>query len=135
MRRLTIRWPAANNVRKAARVGRFINPKSGREAWHSKCSMCQSVRPDSQMELDHVVPVVPIEGPPRRKDNDLLMDWNVWLDRAYVFEEGWRVLCESCHYNVTQKQNDKRARFKSATPVEELTKKNKRGKSKITKGR
>lgn len=108
LRRITIKWPAANEAKKAARVDRRINPKSGREAWHSKCAICQGLFPESQTELDHIESVIPFDQSHKRLTNQLLIDWNVFIERAFPFKDKFRVLCIPCHKINTETQRIQR---------------------------
>lgn len=128
IRRITIKWPAANDAKKAARVDRRINPKSGREAWHSKCAICGAIKPDSQMHLDHRVPIIPTDRQLKRKEDPTRMDWNEYLDRAFPDVNQWDVICaEPCHSQKTAKEQEQRRQSKQFTEeqLQRLEKKNK----------
>ncbi len=116
IRRITIKWPAANDAKNAARVDRRINPKSGREAWHSKCAICGAIKPDSQMNLDHYVPIIPTDRQLKRKEDPTRMDWNEYLDRAFPDIGGWSVICEEpCHAEKTKREQEQRRQSKQFT--------------------
>ena len=133
LRRITQRWAPAGDAKKLARVDQRLNPKSGRIAWHSKCAICGAIKPESQMNLDHLVPIVPTNRKLTRKEDPTRMDWNAYIDRAFPYEAGWQVICETpCHEDKTQKENAERRASKQFTE-EELERLNKKKKGKNDK--
>ena len=61
------------------------------------------------VELDHFPPVVPLEGfktgiKIEGKKKSYLWDWNQYLERLFCEMESFRVLCQSCHLEVSNQQ-------------------------------
>lgn len=95
LRRGTYRWPGRFNALKKAHVGRN----------QYLCASCGEIFKKKEINLDHVEPVMPIEG---------TEDLNILVDRMYAFEEGWQCLCKECHSVKTDKENEQRREIKKA---------------------
>lgn len=88
LRRASLRWRPRNEARILARTERKINDATGRLAWHSKCKTCGLEKPDGQMELDHLVPVIGKEG---------FTNFDNYIDRLYCEVNNFQILCTNCH--------------------------------------
>lgn len=99
LRKATYRWKARYECKNNARRGKQRN-KNNREVWVYECAMCKALFEDKQVQLDHIVPVVPVEG---------WDSWDGYLDRMFCGPEGYQVLCSvgatSCHKLKTQSEN------------------------------
>ncbi len=92
LRRISYRWPGRYRVKLAARVSRN----------KYKCAKCPASKTYAPREivLDHIDPVVdPKVG---------FVDWNTYIARLFVGEDGWQVLCKKCHNKKTKKENERR---------------------------
>lgn len=86
-------------------------PKGGRRI---VCSMCGGLFGASNIEVDHIEPVIPFD----RKAQE--MDWNEIAERLFCGVDGLRCLCKDCHKAITDEQKAERARIarvKSGTQV------------------
>lgn len=106
LRRGSYKWAPRNEALRRARVSRGIY----------KCAICETLVPNKQKDLDHVVPVVPVEG----WDN-----FDGVIDRLYAELEGWQVICKPCHALKTGLENSVRVveRRAKKTPCKKRTKK------------
>ena len=66
--------------------------------WEFQCKQCSDWFPDKQVEIDHIVPV----GSLKCAD-----DLAGFLERLTP-EDGFQVLCVSCHREKTNKEREKR---------------------------
>lgn len=99
LRSASQRWPPKYKVLSKAYVGQRINPKSGRMAKHYLCKACEEAFPAKEIQVNHIVPVVPISG----FDN-----WDNVVERMFCEESGLEVLCVPCHKSITKEENNAR---------------------------
>lgn len=93
LRAASSRWPQKYECLNRAYVGRKINKKSGREAKHYKCNCCWGEFPASEVQVDHIQPVVdPFKG---------FISWDEIVKRMFCEVEGFQVLCKECHSTKT----------------------------------
>lgn len=128
LRRIWFRYPGRMEVLKAARVEIMVRKKDGsgnkRQVWH-KCSMCNALgkaqltpknlaelkrakkagepRPENiplRMAIDHIDPLVPLDGTP--------ITWQEYVLRLFCGPEDLQVLCSVCHREKTRLENTER---------------------------
>jgi 5-methylcytosine-specific restriction endonuclease McrA len=99
LRSASQRWPPKYKVLAAAKRGRQINPASGRLAEMYECTSCQSLFPAKEVEVNHIIPVVPITG---------FDSWDGVIERMFCEAEHLEVLCKNCHKEHTREENDER---------------------------
>lgn len=81
---------------KEAATTKKINKKSNRMAQHYRCADCQKEYPLSDVNVDHIDPVVdPAIG---------FVDWNTYVSRMFCPKDGLQVLCGACHTIKTNKE-------------------------------
>ena len=91
LRRASYRWPGRYLALKAANIGRN----------QYKCAKCCNIFPKKEISLDHIDPVVPIDGFKVRAEFDL----HEFAERLLVDISGWQVLCDTCHDEKTKAEN------------------------------
>lgn len=96
LRSASQRWPPRYRALHDAFVGKRINPASGRVAGFYKCNSCLSDYVAKEVEVNHIVPVVPITG---------FDSWDNIISRLFCEKEGLEVLCKSCHKKITKQEN------------------------------
>lgn len=83
------RYPPKQQCIEQAYTKTKINKKSNRKAKHYKCAHCKQEFPRAEVQADHIVPIVdPKKG---------FVDWNTWIERAFVGKECFQCLCLECH--------------------------------------
>lgn len=83
------RWPPKFDALNSAYVGKQINKRTGREAKHYKCNCCWGEFPASEVQVDHIQPVIdPFIG---------FISWDDVVKRMFCEAEGFQVLCVTCH--------------------------------------
>ncbi len=66
--------------------------------WENSCEHCLQWFPESEIEVDHIVPCGGING----------IDKVVgWIKRAFVEVEGFQRLCKTCHKKKTLEERNK----------------------------
>ena len=92
LRQAAYSWPP----RKAAE--RIATTKRG----YRICAMCKKEISHKLSQLDHIFPVVPVDGSQKKGH----YDWNVIINNMFVELHGWQVLCRKpCHQQKTVKEN------------------------------
>tara|TARA_R110000851_G_scaffold162325_3_gene306024 strand:- start:12662 stop:13054 length:393 start_codon:yes stop_codon:yes gene_type:complete len=89
------RYPVKYDALKLAFVKDGINPKTGRKCKLHKCAECKELFPASSMQIDHIEPVVPLEG----FDNPVFLgyDWNEYIQRLFCDVKNFQAVCKPCH--------------------------------------
>lgn len=111
------RWPPKWKALKAASTGRKVNKKTGKLAAHYKCAGCNNEFTSTNVQVDHISPVVdPATG---------FLSWDVYIERMFCETSNLQVLCTECHKLKTKEEKNasKRLPKDSATvPTAKRTK-------------
>lgn len=99
LRSASVRWPPRYTVLSEACVGTKVNVKSGRMAKHYRCNRCQGEFPAKDVQVNHIIPVVPIEG---------FISWDDTIKRMFCEKDKLEVLCIPCHKIITKQENEER---------------------------
>lgn len=100
LRAASRRWPPKFKALKEAFVGRKTNKKTGKLAMHYKCAMCKKHFVATDVQVDHVLPVVdPKVG---------FIGWDSFIDRIFCEIENLQVLCKPCHKVKTEEEKAER---------------------------
>jgi len=105
LRRMSYRWPSRYLAQKAAKVERGLY----------FCNICGCIDKKKNFQLDHVIPVIPIEG----FGDGVSWDWNQVVERMMPDEiSGYQMLCKGCHQIKTKEENLKRVDVRRARKKE-----------------
>ena len=100
MRRYPPKYQSLND----AKVGKRVNPKSGRTAEYYKCAGCDGEFVKKDVQVDHVLPVVdPVDG---------FQGWDVYITRMFCPVENLQVLCRNCHSKKSKSESKTRVKNK-----------------------
>ena len=99
LRSASQRWPPRYHVLNDAKVGKRINPKSGRLAEHYICAACRQAFPGKEIQVNHITPVVPTTG---------FDSWDGVISRLFCEKSGLEALCIPCHKQITRSENEER---------------------------
>lgn len=99
LRSASQRWPPRYSTLNNACVGQKTNPKTGRLAKHYICNECKGEFPAKEVEVNHIIPVVPTSG---------FDDWNGVISRMFCEADELEVVCKPCHKLITQSENKER---------------------------
>lgn len=92
------RWPPKYQTLNKAKTVKKVNKKTGRQAQHFLCSLCQEDFPQKEVNVDHIEPVVdPKTG---------FINWDIFIDRLYCEESNLAVLCRPCHLKKTNEEKE-----------------------------
>jgi 5-methylcytosine-specific restriction endonuclease McrA len=100
----TRRWPPKWEVLEAAKTDKHINPATGRLAQFYRCAECNEEQTSKNMEVDHILPVVPPTG---------FVSWDNVIERLFCGPENLQVLCVPCH--KAKSKEEQQIRKKSET--------------------
>ena len=96
LRAASRRWPVKPKALKAAFVSRQVNARTGKMAMHYMCAKCKKLFVASDVQVDHIEPVVdPKKG---------FVSWDVYINRMYCEIENLQVLCKPCHKIKTDQE-------------------------------
>ena len=103
LRTASVRWePRYTCLANAFRLVQ-TNQKTGRMAKHFECAKCRCLFPQKEIEINHINPVVPVEG---------FDSWDKVIERMFCEIEGLEALCRPCHKLITAEENVLRKKFK-----------------------
>lgn len=86
------KWPPKFEVLRNAYTERKLNKKSGKMAKHYRCASCNKDFPLTEVQVDHIQPVVPRN----------FTTWDSFIERLYVEAKKLQVLCKPCHKTKTK---------------------------------
>lgn len=93
LRAASQRWPPKFQALADAFVGKKVNSKTGRVGKHYKCNCCLQEFPSSEIQVDHILPVIdPDKG---------FISWDEVIKRMFCDKEGFQILCTTCHKDKT----------------------------------
>lgn len=100
LRTASQRWPPKFEALKQALEGKQVNQKTGKLANHYRCAACEGLFVSSDVNVDHIKPVVdPKKG---------FKTWDEYIDRLFCELSNFQVLCRPCHKEKTQKEKEQR---------------------------
>lgn len=100
LRQSTFKWKPRQVAYNAAKVqtGEF---KTGRPKYSWKCASCGGLFKSKEICVDHIEPVVPLNG----YESGLEFDLNEYVMRMFCAAECFQVLCGPCHDEKTKEEN------------------------------
>lgn len=99
----TRRYPPKYLTLNDAKTEKKINKKTGRLAQHFLCTRCHEEFPASNIQVDHLSPVVGPEG---------FTTWDNFITNLFCTKENLQVLCKPCHSEKTQYEKGVRNKYK-----------------------
>ena len=105
LRLLARQWDPKRKARKDSRVdvcvGKFKNGNDKYVAKY-KCAHCEELFDAKETHMDHIDPVVdPKFG---------FIDYNTFIDRLFLNQDGYQTLCKVCHKKKSKEENSRRTR-------------------------
>jgi 5-methylcytosine-specific restriction endonuclease McrA len=89
LRRASYRWPPRNEALKLAKVDRN----------QYKCAHCTQIFGRKDVQIDHKIPVVSLQG---------FTSWDDYVSKMFCDLDGFQILCTSCHDSKTLVENQER---------------------------
>jgi 5-methylcytosine-specific restriction endonuclease McrA len=109
LRRMSLKWPPRNNVKKANRREYYKTKKDGskfsKPNFEYQCNICKKWLPDSQIQLDHINPVVDPEDSNLYTEEEFIGKFAISL---LCYEDNYQIACINCHKMKTKKENKNR---------------------------
>lgn len=106
LRRLFGRSDLRRNAIDKAIVKGYSDPKRKAVKFWVQCEECKKMEAKSNVQVDHKIPLVPID----KTLED--MSWDEVVDRLWCDEENLQILCKPCHKGKTKTENAERRLFK-----------------------
>lgn len=91
----TRRYPPKYECLNEAKTEKKINAKSGRLAQHFKCNGCKKDFPATDVQVDHIEPIVGRKG---------FTTWDDFINNMFCGKDNLQVLCLTCHHTKTQQE-------------------------------
>jgi hypothetical protein len=104
----TRRWAPKYQALNDAFVESQKNPKTGRMRKMYRCAITQKLFPASDMQVDHIDPVIPEKW--GRKTKWLGYNWNELLPRLFCDKENLQAVSKEAHKAKTKEENARRKR-------------------------
>ena len=102
LRKSNFSWKPRKSVAMRCRSDKkLVNLQTGKENMTSKCESCDTLIFEKQLKLDHIDPIVPVEGW-GNETTFLGINWNEYLRRMFVEEDGLQGICKECHDEKTK---------------------------------
>ena len=102
LRRISGMWPAKNEAINRAKVKVHIGfYKNGKPEYKTmiQCYLCNELYDRTEIQVDHIVPVVNLDG---------FTDWNTYIPQLFCNVDNLGAACKGCHYIKTQAENEER---------------------------
>lgn len=109
LRRSFRNYPAFKEVLDDAKTEYFIKSKHGKDLRRVQfeCNGCKESFKRTEVNVDHIEPVIPLEGLPGTEEHP---DFNIYIERLFCSKSNLQILCKTCHKkksNEEKKQRDK----------------------------
>lgn len=98
LRRFSRFWHPSKVVLDRARIARGVY----------QCSSCSKIVGPKEIKIDHIEPVVPLQG---------FTTWDDFINRLFCDETGLQAICKDCHKTKTDKENSDRRSCKKEKAV------------------
>lgn len=89
----------------------YVDPTRKRVTKWSQCPMCEQPVPSYLLEVDHILPVIPLDSSLEE------MAWDVLIDNLWCVTDNLRAICKSCHLTKTKEEDKIRRVNKKARGV------------------
>lgn len=116
LRRLSMKWPPRNRVKKANRREYFKTKVDGSQYnkpnFEYQCAACKDWFADKDTCMDHVIPVIEV-------DQDSVSEeefYGIFVTGLFCEETNFQILCKSCHDDKTKVEN--KIRQETKKPVD-----------------
>lgn len=97
LRQGTQRYPPKYETLNEAKTVKKVNAKTGRIAQHFRCAECLLDFPQKEVQVDHISPIVSIEG---------FTTWDSYIERMFCSKDNLQVLCKEDHDRKTKQERD-----------------------------
>jgi 5-methylcytosine-specific restriction endonuclease McrA len=98
LRRASRFWAPARECLTKARIARGVY----------KCQSCSDIVNSKEIKIDHIEPVIPLEG---------FKNWDEVVVRLFCEEDKYQAICKKCHDEKTKKENDQRKAYRKEKAI------------------
>jgi 5-methylcytosine-specific restriction endonuclease McrA len=98
LRKISKYWPEKTKVFRRAKVDIGVY----------KCESCNQRFKRDELQIDHIEPIVGLEG---------FVSWDEYIERMFCSYEKLQALCRPCHQIKTKKENEIRRKNKELTKL------------------
>lgn len=104
LRRGTFLWKPRGEAKKRAKVpnGKF---KNGKTKYGYQCNICKNVFKSSEVQIDHIEPVVGPEG---------FVSWDLYISRMFCDVDNLQTICSNCHDEKSRSEKEIRKNYKKS---------------------
>ncbi len=99
----TRRYPPKWECLADAKTTKKKNKKTGRLAQHYRCNTCKKEYVATEVNVDHILPVVSKEG---------FTSWDSFIENLFCPLNNLQVLCSGCHKKKTSLEKGERNKSK-----------------------
>jgi len=120
MRRLSLKWPPHNRIKKGARRElprkmKLDGTPYKKPNFEYQCNVCEEWHRSSDVEVDHITPVVDVKLDSHLTEEEFIGKFAVSL---FCFEENLQVICIPCHEDKTFLENELRKEHRDKSKEE-----------------
>ena len=94
LRSASRRWPPKYERLADSCIGVKRNKKTGRDAKHYSCSICEGEFPQREVQVDHIVPV------------GSCPTWDIFIEKLFCEKDNLQVVCKPCHKIKTKEERE-----------------------------
>lgn len=95
----TRRYPPKFETLNEAKTEKKKNKRTGRLAQHYLCAICENDFPATEIQVDHIKPVVdPTKG---------FTTWDTYIKRLFCAKNNLQTVCKPCHKTKTKEEQEK----------------------------
>lgn len=116
IRRIFSRSDLRRSVIENAIVSGYSDPKRKAVKFWVKCENCGKMEAKSNMEVDHIEPVVPVDS--TLED----MSWTEVVERQWCDVKNLQPVCKPCHRKKTGEENKTRNAFRKKRKLDNAAK-------------
>ena len=102
LRRLSLKWPPRNNLKKNNRREYYKIRKDGtkfkKPNYEYQCNSCEKWFPDSKIQVDHVIPIMNSNTETFTEEQF----YSHFILGLFCYEDNLQLLCEECHNIKTE---------------------------------
>lgn len=99
-------WPekndALNNAKVKVQIGFYKNGNAEYKTLF-KCTQCEENYDRTEVQVDHVMPIVNVEG---------FTNWEDYINNLFCDSSKLQILCKACHFLKSQAENEERRKNK-----------------------
>ena len=112
LRRAHGRWAPRRQALWNTFVRQGANPATGRNCYLHQCPVTNALVPKRMMEVDHIEPMIPLDGKWGRTTKYLGVNWNELLPRLFLNSPDlYQAMSKEAHKAKTKEENKVRRRL------------------------